>query len=642
MSDLGRDLKPSAPLMTDSNRFGVDSFLKSAEDGEIKNVQSYRDRNLDTNVVNSKNQTALHLASRNGHIDVVALLVEDDAFVNLLDKEGKTPLYYAVESNNSNIVEQLLKCDNIEVDSCGEGVVSPLFKAVQGQFKDIVEMLSLKGANIYLQKRGSSPILEAVSLSPGDGKKQDIVEILYRNSANVCNEAGETILHIAIRNNNERCIERFIDITNINLCDKQNRSPLFVASCFGNRTVVNMLLKRHAKINEVSTCKKGDSALHVALRNNHFKIAEKLLKCGANPRIVNKDKETPLNIACSKGDTALDIVKSLVNKHGVKVNADGCNQIVSPLFSALRQEGNDIRIYLVFRGATLNTEEIGQALVRGARHGFVQNVKFLLPLAKDINSGKYSKYSDETPLHAAVKRSHEKIVYLLIRRDVDVNVKDPDGKTPLHYAKTLSIVKELVKKGAIVNAVDNTNRTPLFEASIIGITKYLCESGANVRATTIALWTPLHEACQTKDVAVVKYLIAEKQADINAKDVHLRTPLHAATEGGNFEVVKTLIDDYNCVIDINVPDEYERTPLHEAVMKGNLSIVKLLLDYEANENAADKDKRTPLHHAALGGNICIVECLVQRNADVSARDKNGKTAEELTQNQEIKDLLKGQ
>lgn len=53
--------------------------------------------------------TFLHWAAFNGHIDIVKLLIEKHANVNVTDKHGRTPLYLSLRYGYEDIVETLLE-----------------------------------------------------------------------------------------------------------------------------------------------------------------------------------------------------------------------------------------------------------------------------------------------------------------------------------------------------------------------------------------------------------------------------------------------------------------------------------------------------------------------------------------------------
>src|SRR5450432_1000179 len=73
-------------------------------------------KNIDWNQRNDGDNTGLHLASKNGHEEVVKLLLEAKADVNVQDSYGGTALYWAARSGHEAVVKLLLAKDGVGLD----------------------------------------------------------------------------------------------------------------------------------------------------------------------------------------------------------------------------------------------------------------------------------------------------------------------------------------------------------------------------------------------------------------------------------------------------------------------------------------------------------------------------------------------
>lgn len=277
-----------------------------------------------------------------------------------------------------------------------------------------------------------------------------------------------------------------------------------------------------------------------------------------------------------------------------------------------------------------------------------------------------------TELTDAVIRGDKVKVEQLIKNGGDVNEKESNyGNTPLHEAVQsgeeslgdIDTVKLLIAKGANVNAVNNFGITPLHWAADHGnkvIAELLIEKGANINAKDNDGKTPLYGAGEEKNQYMYDLLIA-KGANPKIKDNEGNLPVRpekgdliALFERGNIPGVAYAEKILNNGGNVNETDEDGNTPLHQ-VVKGRIAnqldddnvtcekIARSLIAKGANVNAKNKDGETPLM-AAVGpfhmNYINVIELLLDKGADPKIKNNEGKTAADMTNDAEIKKLLK--
>ncbi len=133
----------------------------------------------------------------------------------------------------------------------------------------------------------------------------------------------------------------------------------------------------------------------------------------------------------------------------------------------------------------------------------------------------YSYLSDlKTPvkpvsLFDAIAKGDLKKIESLLKQGVNPNIRDKDGKTPLHNAAYLGHV---------------------------AVAKLLLEHGADIHARDNANWTPLHWAAYKGHFDVARLLL-ERGADPTVKNRDGKTPLDLAKKAG-YDGVVSVIEEW--------------------------------------------------------------------------------------------------
>ncbi|KAG8291376.1 putative ankyrin repeat protein RF_0381 [Homalodisca vitripennis] len=235
------------------------------------------------------------------------------------------------------------------------------------------------------------------------------------------------------------------------------------------------------------------------------------------------------------------------------------------------------------------------ALQCAIKINFTEGIKFLIENNANINTKDNNGY---TPLHYAMFCCNEQLVEDLIDIGADVNSADEMGRTPLHYATKENFSRGLdllLERGVNVNQEDKFKITPLVwpvRRGNIDFVEKLTARGANVDYKDEHGESLLHYAVRCGSVSIVKMLA--KGDIVNGRNIHGQTPLHLAAKLEIKETVEILLAEG---ADVNCKDNYGETPLIFAVDVGCLSIVKLLLEKGADVNAQNNLGQTPLYLA---------------------------------------------
>ena len=98
-------------------------------------------------------------------------------------------------------------------------------------------------------------------------------------------------------------------------------------------------------------------------------------------------------------------------------------------------------------------------------------------LKKFVNS---KDHAQKTPLHKASRKGNLKMFKDLIHFGAEIEAKDKDGDTPLHYAAVdnVDVVKYLIDVGAQIDAKNNFGQTPLHCSVNVEVAKCLIQNGA--------------------------------------------------------------------------------------------------------------------------------------------------------------------
>jgi len=265
-----------------------------------------------------------------------------------------------------------------------------------------------------------------------------------------------------------------------------------------------------------------------------------------------------------------------------------------------------------------------------AKKGDKTAVRTLLAQKADVNA---KQPDGATALHWAAWRDDVELATMLLRAGANPNAANLTGATPLSLASTngnAAIIELLLKAGVDANTpLSQYKDTALMFAARTGkpeTVRVLLEHGADLNAretwggTTALMW-----AVSEKHPAVVEMLVA-RGADLNAQSKIVQPPKrrgdgnmlgYAPRDPKPGEKPESLVDgrDLNILVASG-----GLTPLMFAVREGDMDSAKILVNAGANINAAAADLSTALGLSIQNGFYDLASFLIDKGADVNQSD----------------------
>ncbi|KAM0331380.1 hypothetical protein ACHAQA_003053 [Verticillium albo-atrum] len=359
-------------------------------------------------------------------------------------------------------------------------------------------------------------------------------------------EYQQTALHWAALNGHHAAVQLLISSgAEINTPEPAGgRTPLLMAVAGGHESVARLLLDAGACADTPDMA--GDAPLVLAVKEKKTAMVKLLLEGGAKPNFREwRRGQTPLSLAAEAG--LVDVV-ALLSLHGATAGLADDHDMTAMEY-ALENGHEDI-------ARTLADAEVGHDS-RDAEQVLSDTMARMAAKTQDP----YQDIQGEAALLRAVKDGREDVIRTVLESNINVDVRDKEGRTPLSHSAEKDDVETaeiLLQKGADVNSRDNTQWTPLMVASERG-----------------------HEAMIS--------LLLKRGADPDPRDEDGFTPLlHAAAEG-TVGAVRLLLD---AGADPNAEDESESlTAISRAAENDNTAVVELLLSRKVSPN---EDNRTLL------------------------------------------------
>uniref|UniRef100_A0A8C2FLE7 Si:ch211-119c20.2 n=1 Tax=Cyprinus carpio TaxID=7962 RepID=A0A8C2FLE7_CYPCA len=228
-------------------------------------------KRLNVNYQDQDGFSALHHAALTGTTDLLSMLLEAQATVDIKDSNGMRPLHYAAWQGKADSVLKLLRA-GASVNGASQDGQIPLHLAAQYGHYEVSEMLLQHQSNpCAVNKAKKTPMDLACEFG-----RLKVTQLLLSSN-----------MVVALLEGNGR-----------------DNTPLHLAARNGHKDIIRLLLKAGIDINRTT---KSGTALHEAALYGKTEVVKLLLDAGID-----------VNIRNTYNQTALDIVNQFTTSHASK------------------------------------------------------------------------------------------------------------------------------------------------------------------------------------------------------------------------------------------------------------------------------------------------------------------------------------
>ncbi|XP_078019257.1 caskin-2 isoform X2 [Epinephelus lanceolatus] len=224
-------------------------------------------KRLNINYQDSDGFSALHHAALTGTTELLSLLLEAQATVDIKDINGMRPLHYAAWQGKADSVLLLLRA-GASVNSASHDGQTPLHLSAQYGHYEVSEMLLQHQSNPCLTNKAKKTPLDLAC----EFGRLKVAQLLLSSNMVTALLEGEGV-HDSL--------------------ESPSTTPLHLAARNGHKDIIKLLLKAGIDINRVT---KAGTSLHEAALYGKTEVVRLLLDAGINVNMRNTYNQTALDI----------------------------------------------------------------------------------------------------------------------------------------------------------------------------------------------------------------------------------------------------------------------------------------------------------------------------------------------------------
>ena len=314
-----------------------------------------------------------------------------------------------------------------------------------------------------LLERGLKEFPELISKEPllftaiDHGQSEIIEVILQFGVTQVLSFENKNVVYYASEQGRVECLRYLLDHGLFNFRPHYDPNPLEIA-CKGTcptgdyEGTVRLLATQLPELINISNGD-GDTPLSIALINKRIKLAQILLEYDVNVDFINQQDDHIFQYAVTCGDT--QIINTMLER--------------LPFPAHISAQCGNLDYFKQHECLDL-VDDLGDTVLHSAVYGEQnQVVDWFIARWKNINVKNEEGY---TPLHYASELYYSNILESLLKAGADPNIRDHQGQTPLHrLGHTVKNLQLLLAYGADPLVKDNEGYTP---KTWLGSMEYHC------------------------------------------------------------------------------------------------------------------------------------------------------------------------
>lgn len=522
----------------------------------------------------------------------------------------KVQLIYSIIHNNYPLFhESLIRIGSFDYKFRGNSPFELAFKSDNSEF-----LVQLMYYNNTSKRSFEKHINEPLQLTI-EQNKPNMFNVFSQDESliNSIDDIGRTCLMKACEKGSSKIVESLIVNYNANpfILDIFGKSALDYAllnhQTQSARAIINGYNKVHpGEAVKVAFGKNGKKAIHLAVIYCDQQFVKFLLKLGAD-----------INARYNNGKTVIhNALRFDYDNAGLDSGAKDKD------YKEVVENYINILNFLIMNGANVN----------------IRDKKGRTPLMEALN--KQCKFHTATVL-TLLEFQSDKINYR-----IDVNTRDENDRTPLYcscrllkISDSMKITTALIKRGATLTSAIHGLWNPMIDVDENNFLEFCKSFNSNPDYQNERGDSYLHTAIKYDfDIEIIKCIIKDIHTNVNIQNKDGLTPLHLAVKFNRHPNIISLLIKSGA--NAGILDCQGRNPLFYTLNQNNIASRRTtLFNHGASVDIQDIYGMTLLHYAAQSNDRELIEFLNRHNVKRMIKNKDGMTADMLTNNIEIKNLI---